>query len=184
MLVITGHQPSPLNSVELYFGLICPRICYWTKQSQNGFVLARRHSSVHNVQMMSPAELRFAVVKLNGVWELVHLEADEAHLPVRFTILKWYAWGFFSSFHGYFYLWVIMWSIHFVRITVGSGICACSSESTRLEEQLTGLAWGPVRKLTKQARSYPPWQESVRWSPQMRALSAPNKSFVQLDSAH
>lgn len=64
MLVITGHQPSPLNSVELYFGLICPRICYWTKQSQNGFVLARRHSSVHNVQMMSPAELRFAVVKL------------------------------------------------------------------------------------------------------------------------
>lgn len=67
---------------------------------------------------------------------------------------------------------------------VASGTCVCSSESTRLEERITGLNLDPVRKLTKQARSYPSCQENVMWPPKMRALSEPNKSSVQLDSAH
>lgn len=63
MLVINGNQSSPLNSADLYFGLICSRIHYWTRQSQDEFVLARRHSSVHSVQTTTPVKLSFAVVE-------------------------------------------------------------------------------------------------------------------------
>lgn len=65
MLVRTGHQLSPLNAVELYFGLTCPRIPYHTKQNQGvSFFLARKDSSVPSVHIIHPAELSFAVVKL------------------------------------------------------------------------------------------------------------------------
>lgn len=68
MLVGTGHQLSPLNAVELYFGLTCPRIPYCTKLNQGvlfTFFLARKLSSVPSVQMIHPAECSFAMVKLS-----------------------------------------------------------------------------------------------------------------------